>query len=248
MNALRNLLFVAALAGLAVGVAMALLQLFTTAPLIHAAEVYENAARMVETAPAGHDHGAAASAHDHGTTGGTAEEWEPAEGFQRSGLTLVANLITAIGFGLLLVAASECAGGITGWRLGLVWGLAGFATFTLAPGLGLPPELPAMPAAELVPRQLWWVATVALTGGGLALIAFGRSSWLAALGCAALVIPHLIGAPQPTSSESPIPEDLHHRFVVAVTMTNLVFWLLLGAAVALIRPRFAAELGSPQPA
>ena len=65
------------------------------------------------------------------------------------GLTAAANLVTAIGFGLLLVAASEFAGGITGWRQGLVWGLAGFAIFTLAPGLGLPPELPAMPAAEL---------------------------------------------------------------------------------------------------
>ena len=73
----------------------------------------------------------------------------------------LANLVTAIGFGLLLVAASEFAGGIAGWRQGLLWGLAGFAAFTLAPGLGLPPELPAMPAAELVPRQAWWIATVA---------------------------------------------------------------------------------------
>ena len=31
------------------------------------------------------------------------------------------------------------------WRQGLFWGFAGFAVFTLAPGLGLPPELPAMP-------------------------------------------------------------------------------------------------------
>ena len=86
-----------------------------------------------------------------------------------------ANLVTAIGFALLLVAASEFAGGIAGWRQGLLWGLAGFAVFTLAPGLGLPPELPAMPAAELGARQVWWFGTVAATAAGLALIAFRRS-------------------------------------------------------------------------
>ena len=67
--------------------------------------------------------------------------------------TVAANIVTAVGFALLLVAASEFAGGIAGWRSGLLWGLAGFAVFTLAPGLGLPPELPAMPAAELLPAR-----------------------------------------------------------------------------------------------
>ena len=52
----------------------------------------------------------------------------------------------------MLVCVSGFAGGVTGWRAGLLWGFAGFAVFTLAPGLGLPPELPAMPAAELLPR------------------------------------------------------------------------------------------------
>ena len=36
--------------------------------------------------------------------------------------------------------SSELSGGITDWRQGLFWGLAGFAVFTLAPGLGLPPS------------------------------------------------------------------------------------------------------------
>ncbi len=161
--------------------------------------------------------------------------------------TALANLVTAIGFGLLLVAVSEFAGGVRSWREGLVWGLAGFATFTLAPGLGLPPELPAMPAAELGPRQAWWIACVAMTGVGLWLIAFSRSLGLALVGGLLLVVPHLIGAPQPASHESPIPADLHHRFVVAVTVTNLVFWLLLGYAVSAVRPRFAAELDAGHP-
>jgi cobalt transporter subunit CbtA len=230
MTALRSMLFVAALAGLAAGVVMTAMQFFATVPLILAAETYE-------AATVAHEHAPGTPAHDHGE-----EEWAPADGFQRMSLTAAANLVTAIGFGLLLVAASEFAGGIGTWRQGLVWGLAGFATFTLAPGLGLPPELPAMPAAELAARQAWWIACVALTGAGLALVAYGRSLALALVGCALLLLPHLIGAPQPASHESPIPPDLHHRFVVAVTATNLVFWLLLGLAVSLVRPRFAAEL------
>lgn len=50
-----------------------------------------------------------------------------------------------------------------------------------------------------------------------------------------IVAPHIVGAPQPDSFESPIPEGLHHQFVVAVTLTNLVFWLVLGAVVGLVR-------------
>jgi cobalt transporter subunit CbtA len=229
VNALRSMLFLAAIAGLAVGVAMTLMQYFATVPLILQAEVFE-----VSAPAAAHEHGAAE------------ETWAPADGFQRMSLTAVANLVTAIGFGLLLVAVSEFAGGIRDWRQGLFWGLAGFTVFTLAPGLGLPPELPAMPAAELGPRQAWWVACVLLTGAGLALIVFGNSAWVAFAGCALIIIPHLIGAPQPESHDSPIPENLHHQFVVSVTVTNLIFWVLLGYAVSALRPRFAAELGTSQ--
>jgi cobalt transporter subunit CbtA len=136
---------------------------------------------------------------------------------------------------------SELAGGIAGWRQGVLWGLAAFAVFTLAPGLGLPPELPAMPAAELGPRQAWWLGTVAATASGLALIVYGRSVLAIAAGVALLVAPHLIGAPQPVSYESPIPENLHHSFVVAVVMTTLVFWVLLGGLAGFFRERFAAS-------
>ena len=62
-----------------------------------------------------------------------------------------------------------------------------------------------------------------------------------------LVVPHLIGAPQPASHATAVPPDLHHRFAVAVTVTGLVFWLLLGYAVSAVRPRFAADLDAGQP-
>jgi cobalt transporter subunit CbtA len=249
MNIFRNVVFVAALAGLVAGLVMTALQAYYTVPLILQAETFEGAApahehaapAATEVAPAATEAAPAVAAHEHEEEG-----WAPADGAERTAFTALANIVTGIGFGLLLVVASELAGGISGWRQGLFWGFAGFAVFTLAPGLGLPPELPAMPAAELMDRQIWWIATVAATAAGLWLVAFGGSAMLAIVGAALMVIPHMVGAPQPVSHDSPIPPDLHHNFVVAVTMTNLVFWMLLGAAVGVIRTRFASGLGAPQ--
>lgn len=249
MIALRNILFVAALAGFAAGVVMTVMQLYTTVPLILQAETFELAEAAAPVGSmAGHDHAdhvaaMAPAAHEHEHD---ADAWAPADGFERTVFTALAGCVTAVGFGLLLVAASEFAGGISTLRQGLVWGLAGFATFTLAPNLGLPPELPAMPAADLAARQLWWITCVGMTAAGLALIVFGRAIWLPLLGAVLLVLPHLMGAPQPASFDLPIPEGLHHQFVVAATVTNLVFWLVLGAVTSLVRPQFAEGLAAPK--
>lgn len=245
MTVFRNAVFVAAIAGLLAGLAMTAMQIVYTVPLILQAETYEGAGTEDAGALAAedaHDHAAPGHHHHHGD-----EAWMPQDGFERNFYTAVINVVTGIGFALLLVAVSELAGGIAGWRQGLFWGLAGFASFTLAPGLGLPPELPGMPAADLMARQFWWITAVAMTAGGIALIVFGRGAVLSVAGAALLVLPHVIGAPQPVDHDTLVPPDLHHRFVVAVTMTNLVFWLVLGAAVGIVRSRFAAGLGAARP-
>jgi predicted cobalt transporter CbtA len=54
----------------------------------------------------------------------------------------------------------------------------------------------------------------------------------------------VIGAPQPASHESPVPADLHHQFVVAVTVTNLIFWVALGGIVGIVRQRFLGQPGN----
>ncbi|MBZ9916758.1 CbtA family protein [Mesorhizobium sp. B2-2-3] len=259
MNLFRNVVFIAAIAGLVAGVVLACMQAYATVPLILKAEVYEQAGgghHHDHTAPAPTDNNAMNSAAPAGNAMSSAapaaaeavpaeeEGWAPADGFERFAFSVLANIVTGIGFALVLVAVSEFAGGIGNWRQGVFWGLAGFAVFTLAPGLGLPPELPAMPAAELLPRQIWWTATVAATAIGLALIAFRKSLPLAILGVVLIVAPHIVGAPQPDSFETPIPEGLHHQFVVAVTVTNLVFWLVLGAAVGVVRGRFTGSATS----
>jgi len=233
MDYFRNIVVVAALAGAIAGLGMTATQQLTTVPLILQAEVYEEQAA---SAPA-HDHGnvatAQAGAHKHGDEG-----WSPADGFERTAFSVLANIVTGVGFALLLVAASELFGGIKNWRQGVFWGLAGFAVFTLAPGLGLPPELPAMPAADLGARQLWWVATALSTAIALGLLFYGRPLVAVLAAIALLVAPHLIGAPQPVSYESPIPEGLHHSFIVAVVLTTLLFWVLLGGLAGLFRGRF----------
>jgi cobalt transporter subunit CbtA len=231
MAVFRNIVFVAALAGLVAGLAMTAMQYAGTVPLILKAETFEGAE------PA-HDHAAtpntaaAPHSHDHDEEG-----WAPEDGFERSAYTALANVVTAIGFALLLVAVSELKGGMTGWRQGIFWGLAGFAVFTLAPGLGLPPELPATPAADLGQRQVWWTATALATGIGLALLVFKRSLPLAVLAVALIIAPHLVGAPQPESLATPIPEALEHDFVVMTSMISLVFWVVLGGTAGFLRSR-----------
>lgn len=253
MSVFRNVVFIAAISGLLAGVILAALQTYATVPLILKAETYENAG-------GGHEHAAAAAAGtETAPTAGTeatapapaaqvaapaeeeVEAWAPADGFERFAYSALANIVSGVAFALILVAASELAGGIANWRQGVFWGFAGFAVFTLAPGLGLPPELPAMPAADLGDRQIWWTLTVVATAAGLALIAFKQSLPLAILGVALVVAPHIIGAPQPESHDSPIPADLHHSFVVAVTIANLVFWVVLGAVAGYVRNRLMGE-------
>jgi cobalt transporter subunit CbtA len=140
----------------------------------------------------------------------------------------------------LLIAAYAVSGRAIDWRQGVYWGLAGFAVFTLAPGLGLPPEVPGTASAALDPRQVWWVATVLLTAAGLALLFYVREPkplWVA-VAVALIVAPHAIGAPQPAEYGSAAPEVLAHRFIAAVTMASLLFWAVLGGLSGYFYKRF----------
>ena len=234
MAIFRNIVLIAALAGLVAGLAMTAMQYAGTVPLILKAETLEGAAPAHDHASNAIAPAAAAAPHSHEHD---EEGWAPKDGLERSAYTALATIVTAIGFALLLVAASELKGGMTGWRQGVFWGLAGFIVFTLAPGLGLPPELPAMPAADLGQRQIWWGATALATGIGLALLVFKQSLPLAILAVALLVAPHLVGAPQPSSFESPVPHSLAHAFIVMSTVISFVFWVVLGGVAGFARSR-----------
>ncbi len=229
MSAFRRLVCAALCAGLVSGIFVAGAHQLGTVPLIIEAEAYERAAQHPATGADAHP---AAAAHEDDSS------WAPQNGIERAAYTLVADLLTAIGFALLLAAGLTLRGGAVTWRGGLFWGLAGFATFTLAPGLGLPPEIPGTEAAPLAARQLWWVATVASTGGALALLAFTRRAIYTALAALLIVLPHLYGAPQPADYAAAAPEALAHRFVVAATLVSFVFWAALGASTGYFYRRF----------
>jgi cobalt transporter subunit CbtA len=235
MLAFRSIVFSSALAGLIVGLAVTVAQHFGTIPLIQDAEVYEQAAEVVEQPDAAGTAAPATAEHEH-----AAEAWEPAEGFERNALTALFNIIDWIGFGLMLTGLLVLLRRTITWREGFLWGLGGFAAFVLAPGLGLPPELPGMPAAPLGPRQIWWIATVLATAAALWLIVFNRSPVAAAVAIVLIATPHLIGAPALDEFETNVPELLAHRFVVAVTLTTLLSWTLLGGLTGYFYQRFAA--------
>ncbi len=226
MDTFGRLFIVAALAGLVSGIFITLVHQVSTTPLILAAEVYEGAADPAATST----HMDAAGSDGHNHSEGDAEAWSPTDGWQRTLATATADVLTGIGFSLLLVAAYRIWGGQMTWRTGLFWGLAGFAAIVASPNLGLPPEVPGTEAAPLADRQVWWVATAVLTAAGLGCIFIGRRAWAAALGLALVVLPHAYGAPQPADYASLAPEALAHRFIAVATIVGLLFWAVLGAS------------------
>lgn len=210
--------------GLLAGLVWFALQSVWVTPLIHHAELYEShAAATGARAPEPRERPAQAHAP---------WRWAPAGGFRRAGLSLGADFLAAVGFALLLVAGMTLRGAPPTVAGGLLWGLAGYAAFMLAPALGLPPELPGTAVAPLGERQLWWVATVVATAAGLGLLAFAPR-WLKAAGLVLLAVPHAVGAPvAPLDLPGLQPPLLVAHYVAAVLVTGAAFWVVLGVACA----------------
>ncbi|MBM3545351.1 MAG: cobalt transporter [Alphaproteobacteria bacterium] len=225
----RRIFFAAVLGGLVAGGIASAVQAVRAVPLILQAEVFEEAAGKAKP----HDHAASAT-HDHDE-----DAWAPADGWERTGYTLLFNLLAGIGFGLL-ISAGLALSGEGGWKTGLAWGVCGYLSFVVAPALGLPPELPGTEAAPLVSRQLWWTATAAATAAGLALILIRRGAIGIVLGLALLALPHLVGAPHPAEQGGAAPPGLVREFIIAALVSGLVFWLALGASTGAIYRRLAA--------
>lgn len=202
----RRIFLTAVIAGLAAGLLISLVQAVTTTPLLLEAETFESAAATVQ-----HDH-----AEDLAT-----------EGLARHLLTVATNLLVGIGFALLIAGAFALSGRDVDGRTGAIWGVAGYAVFTLAPALGLPPEVPGSAAAELAERQAWWLIAVAGTALGLWLLVFGRGAIARALAILALISPHAFGAPEAIYGGTAPPELAAH-FAAASLVAGAVFWSFLG--------------------
>jgi cobalt transporter subunit CbtA len=197
--------------------------------LILAAEVYENQAPAAEE----HIHDTAVAPHSHD------EAWAPQDGVERITYTVLANVLASLGFTLVLAAVSVLAGLPITARNGVVWGLGGFIVFHLAPAFGLPPELPGMPAADLVARQIWWWGTVLATAAALLGMAKLQNATAIGIGALLIIAPHILGAPATPHEPSAVTAHLATTFAASTLATSAVFWLAVGPLLGWLNERFA---------
>jgi cobalt transporter subunit CbtA len=218
----------ALLSGTAAGVVLFIYQYVVIVPRIIAAEAFET-----------HEH-TGGQEHHHKS------EWKPEEGWERHLFTAAGTILTGIGFAALLVSMSALGGYGLNVKHGLLWGLAGFLCFTVAPALGLPPEPPGVPVADLRARQLWWLVTAAATAAGLILIGRGRNWIVRICGGVVLVLPHVIGAPH-APGQQVVPAHLVREFAVAAIVGNGLFWLVLGGMAGVLFPTVAPHANNAVP-
>jgi cobalt transporter subunit CbtA len=243
----RQIVFYALFAGVLSGLALTVVQRWQVVPIILSAEEFENQSAQMVPAMASPDD------HTH-----SADEWAPDDGLERTLFTLLANMLTAIGFALVLMSAMVASRSIPGnentrfgWQRGLLWGIAGYAVFWLAPAIGMPPEIPLQTAAPLELRQMWWVFAVVCTAAGLGGLAFAKSParWIAPV---LLIIPHIVGAPHPEGhmfgDQPPAVaaqlEELAQQFIGATAIANAVLWVVIGLVAGWSVQRIIASMKS----
>ncbi len=241
-----KVLLAALAAGLFAGIFMVPLQASRVTPLILQAEVYERSA-------AKHDHGAVEIAAAPGqnmtkTDEMTAMAAPDGHGhddaplfFGRFWNTLLANLVTGAGYGLMMAGISMAVGVNVKFSTGLVWGALGWLCVQLLPALGLPPAVPGSPESELDGRQIWWVMTIILSVSGFCILLLTKPIAMKLLGLICLVSPHVYGAPQPIDISSNVPSYLAAQYAVATLATTLFFWLVLGLALGWFMDRTHAD-------
>jgi cobalt transporter subunit CbtA len=215
----RRLIYCSLFVGLCAGLVSAAVQLSQVVPIIASAEAFES---MLPVEPEKiHQHGSSENAHSHDD-----KEWTPAKGLERTFWTVLSNVLSSIGFALLLISI------IVSWSLlrrnnaptipsGLIWGVAGWICLFAWPALGLPPELPGEAAAGLELRQSWWLLSVvcAVSGLGFFVVEKGYWRWLA---IPLLALPFMVGAPHIDG-----PLFAHHAIESAVQLEQLKLRFIL---------------------
>src|SRR5258708_19102693 len=132
----------------------------------------------------------------------------------------------------MLLAELYVLSGRSGLVPGLLWGLAGFATFHLGPALVVPPSIPALELALLSIRQAAWLIAAFSTALGLAIFTFGPKA-VKAGGLMLLFLPSLLFRFLSCVSASDTPPPalyaIEQVFLVYVLGDFLLSWLVLGA-------------------
>ncbi|MBL8293930.1 MAG: CbtA family protein [Bryobacterales bacterium] len=213
MSTFRRLIAVTLCSGALAGVILSAIQHFTVVPLIEAAERYET------------------EDEHHGA------EWKPETGRERTGWTVVTTVLTGIGFAALLFGFLGLSGRKITIKNGVLWGLAAFACFHLAPSLGLPPMPPGVPVSDVQSRQLWW--TCAVLSAAAALWLMTRRKWMQRIaGVVVLAAPHLVGVTA-VVGDNAVPPELMRNFAAASLASVAIFWILVGGIGGYLSSRWS---------
>ncbi len=246
--------------GFIAGIMVTGIQFLKVTPLILKAETYELGEVAVK-----HTHASTGIEHEHNLNDVTLDNhlqvdvhvvqneiatdleqnWMPADGMERLFFTMVSNIVTAIAFSLILVAVFLLRGKPVTYYSGVLWGAAGFAVFSGATSLGLPPELPGMTAAALESRQIWWIGTVIATATGIGFFTESRTILAKIFGAVLISLPHIIGAPHPHVFESIVPAELSAQFAVASLLSSAFFWMVLGGVSGYFYRKLVLKSSSP---
>ncbi|TDT73913.1 cobalt transporter subunit CbtA [Litoreibacter halocynthiae] len=218
---LKHILTSAVFAGIVAGLFAAVINLWAVIPMVMEGELYESGERVhfaVDGSP-------------QSDAGSPSIMDDPA----RHLMPAAFSVVTFTGYAFLMIAGMALAeryGHKLTMRQGLIWGLCGFITFQLAPAMGMPPQLPATPGPEVVPRQLWWLLTILCTATALGLIAFGRGVWPMVLAAVLLFAPHIIGSPRLDTYFGFAAPELAAHFVGSALAATALTWTMLGLCCA----------------
>lgn len=229
----RSLVLSAFAIAIVAGLFLSIYQEFLITPIILDSEVYE----------------ITGSASEDGVV---FEVWSPKDDIERSGFSFISNLLVCFAYALILLSAMAFQPSLKVVQ-GFFWGGSAYICIFVAPALGLPPEIPGMEAVHLEGRQAWWLLTVLLTAAGLWLIAFFNMAFKG-LGVVLLVIPHLIGVPQPEfhGFANTDPQaisaltTLWHNFIVQTSLANGLLWLIIGMLSVLLTDKFVLPLNDKE--
>ena len=239
----RNIVFSAAVVGIIAGTLYGIFQQIQISPIIYAAEVFEISDGSDVVAPEGHDH-ADGQSHSH-------EGWSPEDGFERILSTLIANILIAMAFSILLISFMalhnlKSSKPPINWKTGILWGMGLMLSIFVAPSLmGIHAEIPGTIAASLEHRQIWWISSATATAVGLLILYYGKKA-IKISGLVLLALPHLVGASLTETTGFAVSDPaavaelskLASQFIIMTSIGMLIFCVLLGALSGFASTRF----------
>ncbi len=208
----RRILLAALLCGLLSGGLLGVMQLYTTLPLILAAERLENSAATAQPE----------------------NQQQPLQSsLKRNLLSMAATTIIACAYAMILLSLMRLSGR-TAICYSAWWGLSGYLVFFLMPALGLPPSLPGVQYASLEFNRLWWLASSVSTAAALCMLFFARH-WFKLGGILLLLLPFALRLNNPLlihydSASSEVIAELEWlqpQFIFASAASLALFWMLL---------------------